>query len=103
MTVLEGRDRIGGRIRSEKLGLSLPADKQRVVDLGASFVCGTSTKPAESHVPVRESHVGVNTQAETSRRSRNAWFDDDNRDSEETRQLRNNTTRFWMNFWTWRV
>ena len=45
VVVIEGRERIGGRVRSEELGSSLPAERRRVVDLGASFVCGTCCDP----------------------------------------------------------
>ena len=81
VTVLEGRDRIGGRIRSEKLGLSLPADKQRVVDLGASFVCGTSTQPPLNPMfQYAKATLGLTLKPKHCDGPQgNAWFDDDGR------------------------
>ena len=81
VTVLEGRDRIGGRIRSEKLGLSLPPDQQRVVDLGASFVCGTSVVPPMNPM-FQYAHATLGLTLQPKHRDGpqgNAWFDVDGR------------------------
>ena len=42
VTVLEGRDRIGGRMHTFDLKDELSESGSTPVDLGATFICGTS-------------------------------------------------------------
>lgn len=76
VTVVEGRARIGGRIRTETIG---EGEAQRTVDLGASFVCGTSRSPPLN--PTFQYACGrldlSLAPKQRSGRLGNAWFDDD--------------------------
>jgi hypothetical protein len=58
VTVVEGRDRIGGRIRSETMGQALPPEEQRTVDLGGALLLDAC---ACKHGMSRRWHVSLNT------------------------------------------
>jgi monoamine oxidase len=76
VTVLEARARIGGRIHTESL--SCGAD-ERPVDLGASFVCGTSrTPPLNPVFSYAVGRLGLTLRPkEREGPKSNAWFADD--------------------------
>lgn len=86
VTVIEGRPRIGGRIRTETIGEGQGA---RRVDLGASFVCGTSRSPPLN--PTFQYACGrldlSLAPKQRSGRLGNAWFDDDGTSIDYEKQI----------------
>jgi len=77
VTVLEARDRIGGRIHSYTFEKGAGSSPPPVVDLGATFICGTSLEPPPVN-PIFTFIRQLGIQTVPKHRSgphSNAWFD----------------------------
>ena len=70
VVVLEGRERLGGRMRTHTLR---GGSKVSRVDLGASFICGTDTRPPLNPLFELAREEGLEMRAK--HRSGGAWFD----------------------------
>ncbi len=77
VTVLEARDRIGGRVHTGTL--TAPGGESRPVDLGASFVCGTArTPPVNPIFSYAVGRLGLSLRPKEREGPRgNAWYDTD--------------------------